>query len=258
MKLAFILWSRKETIDSCKFAFYNWQYLAKQLDCDFFIATQKPLKSSDWCSDFDFFFYEKSDWKSEWQQVVSKLKENGIVNLISVLDDFYLKNYDINALSGLIKFCTDSQVKYLSFQSYPKYSLFDKSLKNNDEIDEIDFELPYRSNLQVSLWQLDYFEEILSKSKNIWDFENISDSEIKHLYVKNRIINYFHFIEKERLNYNLLRLPASDIYRLLAKHHMSLNYMNYFALPKLALVNLLIYLLGVKGYQTLKERLRLR
>jgi hypothetical protein len=76
-------------------------------------------------------------------------------------------------------------------------------LKRNclNDICEFNEKFKYYSSLQVAVWDIDHFLEILSKSKNIWDFESQKIEGSSHYEIKNSVVSYLHSVEKGRWKY---------------------------------------------------------
>lgn len=257
MNLCAVIWSRETTLDELGFCVSAWIDFFQGRGLKLFIAVDDSydttITKKNWS--VNFIKFQRAGWKKEWLEVSDKLERFGYTHFFSILDDFYLKWSDSCAFEKILNLKGLSRIQYLNMNFHPDQTL---EAHPEGEFEHVIFDIvpnrcDYRSSLQVSLWNVDYFREILDKSNSIWDFENISSPDIVHYCVKNPVFKYRHIIEKGKWNYNIFGLPGKILFGILLNSNIRYNYAQLKVLHRIIISNLLISLVGLRAWKRIKS-----
>jgi len=145
---------------------------------------------------------DNADWKRE---ITAQLQElSNVINgnyFILMLDDFiFHKPFNSRQIYQMAKEAEKRQLNYVRLKKEEK-SIFNLVLKlytaSFDNFKTINKSHPYYSSLQLSVWDLQYIETIIERSKNIWDFETIK-TDYRH-YLCDLRLPYSHILERGEL-----------------------------------------------------------
>jgi hypothetical protein len=162
-------------------------------------------------SPWDTLIVPRTNWKEEWLFAIGALKELGYERVIWYLDDFYLTaKPNLFSLRSLIEI-RSNYIRLTPFERPFLQTLIGSKVLCED----IPLSHPYYSSLQIALWNLEYFQEQLLKSSDIWDFETLKG--VSHKSVSSAIFTYRHSVEKGRWKWYtkmLFREETSGLYYL--------------------------------------------
>lgn len=157
---------------------------------------------------------QKSNWRLETLDQLSWIRQNrtSVTHLLVLLDDFILQKPVSSA--SVIEFTTkvlSEDLKYLrlkrldeSWLSHACDLIF--SPPDVNLTFPIPKSYPYPSALQISVWDIQHFERMVSMSRTIWDFEKCRiDGELHHAVGKD-IFTYTHIVEKGQWDFSARRI----------------------------------------------------
>jgi hypothetical protein len=152
-----------------------------------------------------------SNWKKETIFQLKKIKEHQSENpfVLILLDDFVLnKKVDSKCLRDILNEIYKKDIKYLVLN--PTYeNIFyklknyysSKKLFNGLNYFPIRINHPYYYSLQSAFWDIDYLIESIERSENIWNFETLSYTGVKHYSLTTTILSYRHIVEKGKWDF---------------------------------------------------------
>jgi hypothetical protein len=147
---------------------------------------------------------KKSNWRFETLEQLSWIRNNRprLTHLIVMLDDFVLmKSVNNKEMIRTIGVATSQNLKYIRLKKIDECILTKVKNKLSDRHESQNIACirdghPYQSSLQISLWDIGHFENMVKKSESIWDFERRSIPGTKHHTVRKDIFIYVHIVEK--------------------------------------------------------------
>jgi hypothetical protein len=154
----------------------------------------------------------QTNWKNEtlFQLCEIRRMNPSSKNVLLILDDFLFKNFiDFNKILFLNNYMINNDLSHMSLKQ--SYDSFFRKIVDHFKFIKIDNHLsfsplrpshPYYFSLQVTIWNLDYLIESISKCTDIWNFEIMRQRNIKHYSVSKNMLDYEHIVEKGEWDYN--------------------------------------------------------
>lgn len=248
--LSIVIWSYKRGDGALAVTLPGWLTFANALELKLYVATD-----SEELSYANKLMFSKSNWRQEWEEVLGQLKERGVQQFISLLDDFYVLSspYKFDA-SLLLTTFKEHELSYLALEPHPSTSsLYDKFIGRRRGLvyRELDRGSLYSSSLRPSLWTLKLFEETLMSATDIWRFENVRLESYKYASIccRKDQIKCVHLLEKGKLNYNIIHLSMRELLFLFRNYNY--DFVQILKLPKILLSNLIIKLVGYRFHNVL-------
>lgn len=147
---------------------------------------------------FNPLIVKQGDWISEIRQGLNNLKNRGYSRIVLWLDDFYLTR-PVDELEFKRHIENSDSYPYLGLKRQRNSFLLKRDCLNG--VCKFNEKFKYYSSLQVAVWDIDHFLNILAKSCNIWDFELQKIKNYYHYEVENSCVSYLHAVEKGRWKY---------------------------------------------------------
>lgn len=153
-----------------------------------------------------------SNWKNETIFQLKKIKERQPKNpfVLILLDDFVLnKEVDSKCLNDILVEMYKNDIKYLVLK--PTYENLFYKLKNyfssiklikGIKYFPVRINHPYYYSLQSAFWDINYLIDSIERSGNIWNFETLSFSGVKHYSLTSTFLSYRHIVEKGKWDFN--------------------------------------------------------
>lgn len=242
--LVIVIWSFRKGDGVLSVTLDRWITYAKSIGLTLYVATDSiDLKYR------DIIIFSKSNWKKEWSDVLDVLKQKGVTNFISILDDFYwLNGPDKCQVEHLNDLMQDHEIAYLALEPHPaKSNLLDNIIsKSSTGFKELGLEDMYPSSLRPSIWSLLLFEKTLSAVSNIWEFETVYINTYKYVTIVDCDfkMSVVHLLEKGKVNYNLAYLDSNGREKLMKSYQYDYNQLS--KIPRIILSNLCLKLIGFR------------
>ena len=243
----FVIWSQAKNKEILDITLDSWLKVADALGLKIYVVTD------DVTLNHRKIVYKKDCWQGEWNDALVQLKDKGYLNIISVLDDFFLTSLpgSLDEIKAVLETYYSNGWKYLSLVPHPNAicTFGYKELKIVDGYSKLDQSWKYRNSLQVSVWNVEHMIELVEQSKNIWFFEDTVSRVESYYSVGKRLLKYRHIVEKGLLNYNSLIYTPIKAVSLLKKKKMSFNYRQLPLIPKIIASNIFIKLFGLRLHE---------
>lgn len=179
---------------------------------------------------------KKSNWKNETIEQLNIIKNefSKFKNVILLLDDFIIQEKVNNReIHKIIEIFKNKKLKYLMLKPFEGglhtrlKILYYRIVKKSKTI-EIKKNHPYYYSLQVAIWDIDYLIQSITKSKNIWDFENMNKpSNIKHFSTTSKYLTYKHIIEKGKWDIGSKEMLTRLLNVRILSNREEINYNNF-------------------------------
>lgn len=153
-----------------------------------------------------------SNWKNETIFQLKKIKELQPNNqfVLILLDDFVLnKKVDSKCLNDILNVIYKKDIKYLVLKpTYESIFFKIKNIFSTKKLFEglkyfpIRINHPYYFSLQSAFWDINYLIDSIERSENIWNFETLSFSGVRHFSLTSKILSYRHIVEKGKWDFN--------------------------------------------------------
>ena len=160
-----------------------------------------------------------SNWANELRIQLSKLDDR-YKFVILLLDDFYIKEIDLNFMLDLRKFPWGSTPDYVRLSrlhtsvSYKIINWFRSKKSDTANFNKLQSAEPYYSSLQVALWRREYIIGRLTEPQTIWEFEHRVPLASSHFSSEVDYFKYIHLVEKGKWLYHApkyLRLNRESV-----------------------------------------------
>ena len=245
-----VIWSRRNNEVLLDLLLEEWTAYASEIGLKVIVVTDSVKEYP-----VDVVRFQEENWKSEWSQVLEKLKSDGYTRIISVLDDFHwlkgpTKQY-INEINGYIE---KNSIDYLALEPNPSHAnLLSMWQKSNRSFAEYLGDEAYPSSLRPSVWSIDLFGDTLSRVDDIWQFEHVFLKRYKYATVLNRRLRFRvrHVMEKGKLNYNSLGLGLESFLAL--KKRYAVDWASFVHIPRDIIIHFLIFIFGYRIHNKLKR-----
>lgn len=152
-----------------------------------------------------------SNWKKETIYQLKKIKELQPKNpfVLILLDDFVLnKEVNLETLSNILNEINKKEIKCLLLKPtyenifYKLKNIYNsKSLFKSVKYFPVRLNHPYYYSLQSAIWDINYLIESIERSDNIWNFETLYYSGVKHYSLTKSLLSYRHIVEKGKWDF---------------------------------------------------------